>query len=81
VLHDYLDQYARATRRGVLAGRHEQVGRGYEAQQWRRWIIEAGNSAGICTLADELDQSDRTQAEHIRRYDIELGRNGSGVYG
>lgn len=36
------------------------------------------NSAGIHTLADQLDQSGRTQAEHSRRYDIEPQRQRRG---
>jgi TPR repeat protein len=57
----------------VLAGRLQLAGRGQEAEQvWRR-IIEAGNIAGVQALAQQLEGTDPTRADNLRRYGIEPG--------
>jgi uncharacterized protein YidB (DUF937 family) len=57
----------------VLVGRLYMAHRDADGERVWRWILEAGNSAGLENLAQRLDQTGAAAAESLRRYGIEPG--------
>jgi hypothetical protein len=57
----------------VLVGRLYKAHRDADGERVWRWILEAGNSAGLENLAQRLDQTDAAAAENLLRYGIDPG--------